>query len=250
MSRVRFRKPAKNTRKGPSTPQVLDERQILAQKFEKVKECDNLDATLGFSRYEQGSAKEGWLVNMHPTLIEDPDYIGGKAGVDFYFIQDDGGMFKSTLTYEPYFYLCCKVSHTIKFSSTSDQLQPGTEAAVEEWLLRRYEGTIYRIERAHKDDLKSPNHLLSLPKNYLQLKFRNVQDLLTIRREVLPLAQQNAERRSAVDAYADVVATAEQDVTIDEEQNARSKEDPSQLIIDAREYDVPYYLRVATDLGE
>ncbi|TIC52238.1 putative DNA polymerase epsilon catalytic subunit A [Wallemia mellicola] len=234
MSRVRFRKPAKNTRKGPSTPQVLDERQILAQKFEKLKECDNLDATLGFSRYEQGPAKEGWLVNMHPTLIEDPDYIGGKAGVDFYFIQDDGGMFKSTLTYEPYFYLCCK---------------PGTEAAVEEWLLRRYEGTIYRIERAHKDDLKSPNHLLSLPKAYLQLKFRNVQDLLTIRREVLPLAQQNAERRSAVDAYADVVATAEQDVTIEEEQNARSKEDPSQLIIDAREYDVPYYLRVATDLG-
>ena len=40
---------------------------------------------------------------------EDDDYIGGKAGVDFYFIEDDGGMFKSTITYEPYFYLCCKV---------------------------------------------------------------------------------------------------------------------------------------------
>ena len=30
--------------------------------------------------------------------------------MDFYFIQDDGGMFKCTLLYEPYFYIACKVS--------------------------------------------------------------------------------------------------------------------------------------------
>lgn len=139
--------------------------------------------------------------------------------------------------------------YTIDVAVPSHSFQPGTEAAVEEWLLRRYEGTIYKIERVHKDDLKAPNHLLSLPKVYLQLKFRNVQDLLTIRREVLPLAQTNAERRTAVDAYADVVATADQDITLEDDSAAKNKDDPSQSIIDAREYDVPYYLRVATDLG-
>jgi len=32
-----------------------------------------------------------------------------KAGVDYYFIQDDGGMFKSTISYEPYFYIATRV---------------------------------------------------------------------------------------------------------------------------------------------
>lgn len=44
------------------------------------------------------------------TLVKDPDWPSGKAAVDFYFIQDDGGMFKCTLQYEPYFYIGCKVS--------------------------------------------------------------------------------------------------------------------------------------------
>ena len=43
------------------------------------------------------------------TLVKDPDWPGGKAAVDFYFIQDDGGMFKCTYLYEPYFYIACKV---------------------------------------------------------------------------------------------------------------------------------------------
>jgi DNA polymerase epsilon subunit 1 len=30
--------------------------------------------------------------------------------VDYYFIQDDGGMFKATIPYEPYFYITCRVS--------------------------------------------------------------------------------------------------------------------------------------------
>lgn len=33
----------------------------------------------------------------------------GKAGVDYYFIQDDGGMFKATIAYEPYFYIATRV---------------------------------------------------------------------------------------------------------------------------------------------
>jgi hypothetical protein len=39
--------------------------------------------------------------SSHPT---------GVAAVDFYFIQDDGGMFKATVPYEPYFYLTVRVS--------------------------------------------------------------------------------------------------------------------------------------------
>lgn len=40
--------------------------------------------------------------------MKDVDYPSGIAACDYYFIQDDGGMFKCTLQYEPYFYIACK----------------------------------------------------------------------------------------------------------------------------------------------
>lgn len=93
---------------------------------------------------------------------------------------------------------------------------------------------------------------------YLQLCFRNVSDLLAVRKEILPVALANGAKRSAVDAYAEVVnnsASAGPDVGVDFEakewgsnniSRAREK-DPRDAIIDIREYDVPYYLRVAID---
>lgn len=92
---------------------------------------DELDEKLGFPKYQEGPPKTGWLVNMvqvlscpyHPpprlelnalpplqTLTTDEQNPQGQAGVDYYFIQDDGMMFKSTISYEPYFYLACRVS--------------------------------------------------------------------------------------------------------------------------------------------
>jgi hypothetical protein len=43
--------------------------------------------------------------------MKSDDWPSGRAGVDYYFIQDDGGMFKITLLCEPYFYIACKVSY-------------------------------------------------------------------------------------------------------------------------------------------
>ncbi|KAG8956944.1 DNA polymerase epsilon catalytic subunit [Tulasnella sp. 419] len=212
-------------------------------RFEDVKLRDEIDEKLGFARFTEGPPREGWLVNMHPTLVKDDDTPGGKAGVDYYFIQDDGGMFKATLLREPYFYVSAKA---------------GFENVVEEWLMKKYEGLIARIVRQKKEDLKMPNHLLGYRRTYLQLKFRNVSDLLSVRRELLPLAQKNSAKMDAVDAYAEVInATASMQVSI-ETQDAWGSEanlstskgrsiDPRDLIMDMREFDVPYYLRVAID---
>lgn len=45
--------------------------------------------------------------------MKDPEWPSGKAGVDYYFIEDDGSMFKVTYVYEPYFYIATKVSLAI-----------------------------------------------------------------------------------------------------------------------------------------
>ncbi|KAI6112282.1 hypothetical protein EDD16DRAFT_1176350 [Pisolithus croceorrhizus] len=228
---------------GPA-PQREDDGSQLAERFEQVRLSDEIDEKLGFARVQEGQRREGWLINMHPTLVKDPDYPGGRAAVDFYFITDGGESFKCTMQYEPYFCIACK---------------SGSESAVEEWLMKRYEGIICRIVRDRKEDLKLPNHLMGYRRLYLQLCFRNVSDLLTVRRDVAPLALANGSKRDAVDAYAEVVsATASASTNIELEgewteiggstsgASYRDK-DPRECIVDIREFDVPYYLRVAMD---
>ena len=84
---------------------------------------------------------------------------GGRAGVDYYFLQDDGGMFKATVPYEPYFCIACKVGGSTYGVHHYPQVlfQSGTENIVEEWLLKRYEGVVHRILREKKEDLKLVN---------------------------------------------------------------------------------------------
>ena len=200
---------------------------------------------------------------MHvKTLLKDPTWPSGKAAVDFYFIQDDGAMFKCTFQYEPYFYIACKVI-AVPFSKLLILIswQAGTETTTEEWLNKKYEGLICRIVRDKKEDLKLPNHLMGHRRLYLQLCFRNVSDLLTVRRDIAPLALANSAKRDAVDAYAEVIRAttdASMDIEFEEDPGAFSMGgsrkgagsrdlDPRECIVDIREYDVPYYLRVAID---
>jgi len=141
-------------------------------------------------------------------------------------------------------------------------LQNGTEGVTEEWLKKKYEGLVSRIVRVRKEDLKFPNHLMGHRRLFLQLCFRNVSDLLTVRRDVVPLALANSSKRDAVDVYAEAVSAASgvasTNIEIENEWEAEgtwssrngttSRDmDPTTCIIDVREYDVPYYLRVAID---
>lgn len=121
------------------------------------------------------------------------------------------------------------------------------------------------VQRGLQTSLQSqPNHLLGHRRLYLQLSFHNVSDLLTVRRDLLPLALTNGKKMDAVDAYADVInAESAMRIHVDADRESvawgaevdavgakgvRDK-DPREGIIDIREYDVPYYLRVAIDNG-
>ena len=66
---------------------------------------------MGFARYESGKKKEGWLVNVQPTSIEDTRIPGGRAALDCYFIEHDGSTFKATVEYDPYFLIAVKKGH-------------------------------------------------------------------------------------------------------------------------------------------
>lgn len=122
--------------------------------------------------------------------MKDSDWDTGRSGVDYYFINDNGETFKSTLLFSPYFFIYCK---------------PGTEGEVEDYLFRRFEDLIEKIQRVKKEDLKQPNHLIGNKRTYLQLSFRNQSDLFAVRRVILPIAKKNQEKVNTVDTYAEVI---------------------------------------------
>lgn len=206
------------------------------EKIQAIRQANSIDEAMGFPRYDSGKKRVGWLYNMHSTSVEDSKTPGGRAGVDFYFIGDDGDNFKATVEYDPYFLLAVK---------------RGREAEVEEWCKRMFEGLVKTVNRVIKEDLQMPNHLLGYRRTFLQLTFANVSDLLAVRRTVMPIAETNKDKVNAMDTYAEVAsATAGFDV-YDEDQpnNIRSNgiAEASDYIVDIREYDVPYHVRVTID---
>jgi DNA polymerase epsilon subunit 1 len=99
-------------------------------------------------------------------------------------------------------------------------------------------------------------------REYIALNFRNQNDLFSVRRELLPIANKNREMLDAVDTYAEVIAGETNYASMDydmEDGFGRSEGfvkgaggsgpagNPQDAILDIREYDVPYYLRVAID---
>lgn len=159
------------------------------EKFEAIRLADGIDESLGFPRFDSGEKRVGWLINMHSTSIKDPNIPGGRAGVDYYFLEDDGGSFKATVEYDPYFLIAVKIGH---------------EAEVEEWSRRMFDGLIKNIRRVEKEDLQMPNHLLGYRRQFLELSFPNVSTLLEVRKTILPLAEKNKKNMSAMDAYTEI----------------------------------------------
>jgi len=54
------------TRNGPA-PVRADDATQLEDKFENVRQRDEVDEKLGFRRISDGPKREGWMVNMHPV---------------------------------------------------------------------------------------------------------------------------------------------------------------------------------------
>jgi DNA polymerase epsilon subunit 1 len=206
------------------------------ERFATIREATRIDEFMGFPRYDSGKKRVGWLYNMHTTTLEDKNIPGGRSAVDFYFIADEGDNFKATLEYDPYFLLAVK---------------RGREAEVEEWCKRAFEGLIKTVVRVTKEDLKMPNHLLGYRRIFLQLNFNNISDLLTARKTLLPIAETNKEKVNAMDTYAEVAsATAGFDIFDENQTNdprANNIAEASDFIVDIREYDVPYHVRVSID---
>lgn len=171
-------------------PSNRNEATSADEKLEATKLANSIDEAMGFVRYDSGRKKTGWLVNLQPTEIEDENHPGGRSALDLYFLEDDGGTFKATVEFEPYFLVAVK---------------RGYEPEAEEWLKRvPGGGCVKGVRRIEKEDLNMPNHLLGYKRTFLELRFANQDDLMRARRDVIPIAEKNKKQMNAMDTYAEV----------------------------------------------
>ncbi|TGZ66839.1 hypothetical protein CRM22_005120 [Opisthorchis felineus] len=211
-------------------------------RFLRAKVNEISDRRYGFEQFLGPGDRVGWLVNMHPTdMLDDAKRL--VSAVDFYFIQEDGSRFKVTRPYAPYFFVFVRGG-------------PAAERDATTYLLRRYSGRIAGIEVVQKEDLDLPNHLVGIKATYLKLLFYSVDELVRVRRELALRVRANQELASSESTYTEMLAehfagNADPQTSNSalSSKDTRTRGDPLDTIMDIRESDVPYLMRVCIDLS-
>uniref|UniRef100_M4B9S0 DNA polymerase epsilon catalytic subunit n=1 Tax=Hyaloperonospora arabidopsidis (strain Emoy2) TaxID=559515 RepID=M4B9S0_HYAAE len=223
--------------------------ELLEQEKETQKESATSNVAVSSSISDSNDrAKLGWLLNLRACTLADP--LDGKhevSGLELYFLEQDGKAFKTRIVYAPYFYI-----------------RPETNRSQEvlAYCLRRFDGLVSKAERVFRADLDLPDHLHGHKKAlYVKLSFATVTDLMVVKRELAPLIARNQERLHARQAYEMQGRQTKEHVTEDDlaffgadgtgaatgTPTAAADESESSLL-ELREYDVPYAMRVAIDL--
>ncbi|EYC25275.1 hypothetical protein Y032_0012g1799 [Ancylostoma ceylanicum] len=196
------------------------------ERAQKVKFNDLIDSKFGFDRYTGTAERDAWLINFQPAELIEEQTKAIISAVDFYFIQGNGERFKISYPFRPYFYI-----------STSD----GAEHQVASFLTKKYGGFLV-VDVVDKEDLDLKNHLSGLKKTYLKLSFPSTSELAKVKRDLMPHIRKNKERVRKESQYCSYLARnmggSKYDV-----QNGDVFSD----ILDIREYDLPYHMRVAID---
>ena len=219
---------------------------LTAQQILKSNKVDEIDTMMGFDRYiapqhsgkadtkhlDQVPGRLGWLVNMHPTIINQDNSSSSSgfnsvSGVDFYFLDEEGGSFKSTVVYDPYFFIAITDEN-----KTND---------VEEFLKKYLETCLKSLEIIKKEDLAMDNHLLGLQKTLVKLSFINSNQLFEARKLLRPILSENISTKDQRNIYKNPLNTSNSN------DKFHSTTDAKQYIEDIREYDVPYHVRVSID---
>lgn len=230
-----FRHRAQN--EDPETAQNPMLTNSIARK-ELVERIDAADSMMGFDRFDHGDLdgmkpRKGWLINMHSTTISSDHNVLGLSAVDYYFLDDEGGSFKATYQYDPYFFLV---------------VIPGREAEVEETLKKVLEvHNLKDASRVQKEDLALPNHLVGIKRTLIKLTFHNITDLLGARRLLEPIVKDNKMQRNTREVFLVMNFTNSNNTVDFDAAPHEAVADPLTLVDDIREYDVPYHVRVSID---
>lgn len=154
------------------------------------------------------------------------------AALDLFFITMDGSRFKYTVAYKPYFLV-----------KTRDK----TALEVSRYLSRKYAEQLAAIEHVYKEDLDLLNHLSGLRQEYLKLIFFNQSAMIKVRRELLAAGRKNFEKLNTNSLYLQMLSSSLVPNSIGDDE--KKQLEYLDYVMDVREHDVPYHVRVSVDLG-
>lgn len=152
------------------------------------------------------------------------------SALDLYFIQADGSRFKATLVSHPYLLV---------------RPRSGFIHEVTNYLQKKYVEHISALETITKEDLDMPNHLIGLTQTYLKLSFRNMNKFNQVKRELVTVVRKNNETAANTTNYKKMLHNAL--VPQAAVEGSSKHVDVEQHILDIREYDLPYHVRVSID---
>jgi len=186
-----------------------------------------------------------------------------KSAVDLYLLDEAGDTFKATVLYDPYFYVLPKTARQLGLASTGsrsggggsnhDEADSVYHELLTSALLRKYESSgLARVEVVRREDLDEINHLGHGRdgRPMLKLVFDNVQQLMDVRMQIMDVVRAN-KRREEEDDAAVVLFQSSLNGGVGGAGGAEPEylSDPLSTLVDLREYDVPYLVRVCMDLN-
>ena len=140
----------------------------------------------------------------------------------------DGSRFKVSAIYQPYFYVLPQPQHLHEVTT---------------FLQRKFAGQTAKIEVIDKEDLDKPNHLIGLKQSMIKLSFANTNLMTKVRLEINRAVKKNKEREKTNTVYMKLLS-----MTLTGSSSTDQLQDYMEFIMDIREHDVPYHVRVSIDL--
>ncbi|CRK94685.1 CLUMA_CG008185, isoform A [Clunio marinus] len=195
--------------------------------YKVSRENDAIDSKYGFDRVKDGNERTGFLINIHSTEVLDADRRLVSA-LDLYFLTMNASRFKVSVIYQPYF-LVLPQQHQLHEVMT--------------FLQRKFGGQAAKIEAVVKEDLDKPNHIIGLKQNMIKMSFTNTNMMNKVRLEINRVVKKNKEREKTNTFYMKLLST-----TLAGSSNNEQNPDFMDFIMDIREHDVPYHVRVSIDL--
>ncbi|CAF2397049.1 unnamed protein product [Rotaria sp. Silwood2] len=189
-----------------------------------------IDQLYGYLRYSRFEERIGWLYNLQSCELFDEERRRFLSAFNLYFIGNKDDRFNIYITYTPYFYVGAKLER---------------ENDVYAYLSKRYHNRCLSCDLIGKGDLGT----------FIRLRFHDINDLMKVHKELQSIVKRNIEREKEQQSHPELVVlkrTTSSNLTsnliVDGLSNANVADKQIDGIIELREFDVPYHIRVCIDL--
>ncbi|KAL3088186.1 hypothetical protein niasHS_008047 [Heterodera schachtii] len=195
------------------------------QRLEAIRQRNFIDAKFGYQPYTETTARDAWLINVQQAELFDEQTKSILAAVELYFLEEDGSRFKICYPFRPYLYL--ETNH-------------GQEFVVAAYLSKKYH--FVHIEHSEKENLDLKNHLAGLRSRFLRISFPSSAEMAKFKRDLMPRIKKNRLNIQQSSDYTELLT---------EYMGGAGKthfdDGPLEQIVDIREYDLPFDMRVCID---